>query len=88
MSGKRRPAGRASKRSPSYSARETSFCRAFYPEFEPYEGLCRFDGCCHLSEPGCAVKDAAQRGEIAPERLERYAALFAEVKEKWDRRYS
>ena len=69
-------------------AEDPANLRAFYPEFEPYEGLCRFDGCCHLSEPGCAVKDAAQRGEIAPERLERYAALFAEVKEKWDRRYS
>ena len=69
-------------------AEDPANLRAFYPEFEPDEGLCRFDGCCHLSEPGCAVKDAAQRGEIAPERLERYAALFAEVKDKWDRRYS
>ncbi|MGI5884406.1 MAG: ribosome small subunit-dependent GTPase A [Candidatus Spyradocola sp.] len=58
-----------------------------YPEFAPYEGLCRFDGCCHLSEPDCAVKDAAARGEIAIERLKRYAVLYGELKDKWGRRY-
>lgn len=58
-----------------------------YPEFAPYEGLCRFDGCCHLSEPDCAVKAAAARGEIAMERLKRYAVLYGELKDKWGRRY-
>ena len=58
-----------------------------YPEFAPYEGECRFLGCQHLNEPGCAVKDAAQAGVISRERLERYAVLHQELKEKWGRRY-
>ena len=62
--------------------------RQFYPEFEPYEGSCRFDGCAHLSEPGCAVKAAVESGDIAPERHARYAALYAELKDKWTHRYA
>ena len=58
-----------------------------YPEFAPYEGKCRFLGCQHLNEPDCAVKDAAQQGVISRERLERYAVLHQELKEKWGKRY-
>ncbi len=59
----------------------------FYPEFDAYLGECRFDGCTHRSEPGCAVAEAAARGEISQGRLRRYAELFAERKERWLRRY-
>ena len=58
-----------------------------YPEFAPYEGKCRFLGCQHLNEPDCAVKDAAQQGAVSRERLERYAVLHQELKEKWGKRY-
>lgn len=58
-----------------------------YPEFEPYEGHCRFDGCTHRSEPGCAVRRAADEGKISRGRLERYNSIFQERKEGWDRRY-
>lgn len=61
--------------------------REGYPEFAPYEGKCRFLGCQHLNEPGCAVKEAAAAGEISRERLQRYAILYQEQKEKWGRRY-
>ncbi len=49
----------------------------FFPEFAPYEPRCRFQGCMHISEPDCAVKEALQEGRIARERYENYV-LFAE----------
>ena len=58
-----------------------------YPEFLPYEGKCRFRECLHDREPGCAVGEAAQCGEISRARLERYRALLAEAREVWRERY-
>lgn len=60
---------------------------ALMPEFAPYEGLCRFSGCMHVSEPGCAVKQAAAEGAISHERLQRYAEILVETREKWRNRY-
>jgi ribosome biogenesis GTPase len=60
---------------------------ALVPEFASYEGQCRFSGCMHVSEPGCAVKKAAAEGAISPERLQRYAEILAETREKWRNRY-
>lgn len=46
-----------------------------FREFLPYLGLCFYPDCKHLTEPGCAVLEAVEAGEIAPERYESYAAL-------------
>ena len=48
-----------------------------FREFRPYIGKCRFRDCAHLKEPGCAVLAAVEAGEIAPERHESYARLYA-----------
>lgn len=69
------------------SALEPERLRERYPEFRKYEGKCRFRECLHDREPGCAVTEAAARGEISPERLERYRALLAETREVWRERY-
>lgn len=61
--------------------------KAFYPEFAPYEGQCRFSPCYHLSEPGCAVLEAAREGAISPERVERYHLLLKKAQEAWRNRY-
>lgn len=58
-----------------------------WPEFMPYEGKCRFRECLHDREPGCAVTEAAARGELSESRLERYRALLAETREVWRERY-
>lgn len=58
-----------------------------YPEFAEYRGQCRFSGCLHDAEPGCAVKQAAADGRIPPERLTRYREILRETKEKWRNRY-
>ena len=32
----------------------------YFPEFKDYEDQCRFQGCVHIHEPGCAVKAALE----------------------------
>ena len=51
----------------------------FYPDFE-VDGRCRFDGCNHLKEPDCAVKDAVSSGLINKTRYDNYVLLFEELK--------
>jgi len=36
---------------------------------------CRFKDCRHMEEPGCAVRSAVERGQIAPRRYESYRRL-------------
>ena len=59
--------------------------RDYFPEFVMYEPRCRFQGCMHIHEPGCAVKEALSEGEISQQRYDNYLALYEELKEK--RRY-
>jgi len=61
--------------------------KEYYPEFQAYEGQCRFQPCYHDREPGCAVSAACQKGSISGERLERYRSLLAEVRQTWRERY-
>ena len=61
--------------------------REYYPEFQPYEGKCRFAPCYHGSEPGCAVLQAAKSGLINGERLDRYHILLADCRQAWRNRY-
>ena len=60
---------------------------ALYYEFEQYAPFCRFRGCSHVSEPGCAVKEAVEKGELSPERYERYKNLYKITEENWRKRY-
>ncbi len=53
-----------------------------FREFAPYFGKCRFSGCAHYKEPGCAVRQAVERGEIAPSRYQSYVTLYEAVKDK------
>lgn len=62
--------------------------RYYFPEFREYEGSCRFQGCVHIKEPNCSVKEALQEGKICKERYENYAAFFQELQEKEKRRYT
>ncbi|MBQ2697002.1 MAG: ribosome small subunit-dependent GTPase A [Clostridia bacterium] len=53
----------------------------FFPEIKRVEEPCRFVGCAHMAEPGCAVKEAMEAGKITPERYESYQALYQELKQ-------
>lgn len=57
----------------------------YFREFRKYEGNCRFQGCRHIHEPGCAVKEALEKEEISSLRYEDYLGLYQELREK--RRY-
>lgn len=45
-------------------------------EFEPYLGQCKFTGCSHRVEKGCAVRGAVDAGEIGRRRYESYLAMY------------
>lgn len=47
-----------------------------FPEFGPYLGQCRFRDCLHLTEPGCAVKSAVDRGDLSQMRYDMYRGLM------------
>ncbi len=61
--------------------------RGYFPEFRPLEGSCRFQGCVHVKEPGCAVKDALEQGRIHRSRYDNYVMFYEELKEQEKRRY-
>jgi len=52
-----------------------------FPEFEPWLGECRFRGCTHVHEPGCAIREAAEAGDISPSRMASYIQLHGEATE-------
>lgn len=58
---------------------------SLFPEIKAHEGNCRFNGCSHIKEPDCSVKDALSIGKIAPSRYENYKTLYEELKKikKW-----
>lgn len=49
-------------------------------EFRPYLDGCRFVGCSHTKEKGCAVLEAVRKGAIQKSRHESYLRLYEELK--------
>lgn len=64
-----------------YQLTEGMLERAFR-EFAPYIGHCRFYNCRHLAEPGCAILQAVEKGEISPARHRLYVQLVHESSQK------
>lgn len=54
--------------------------RFYYPEFDAYEGTCRFQGCVHVAEPDCQVKQALENGAFSRERYESYCYIYEELR--------
>ncbi len=52
------------------------------PDLAAHAPACRFTNCAHLQEPGCAVRAAAERGEISASRMRIYAELHEELSRK------
>lgn len=58
----------------------------YFKEFEKFIPHCRFTGCSHTAEKGCAVIEAVKCGEIKNSRHENYKILYNELKnlKKWN----
>lgn len=58
-----------------------------FREFHPYLEQCRFVGCAHVKERGCAVREAVDGGAIAPSRYQSYVRLYDQVKSRpqWEK---
>lgn len=54
----------------------------YFLEFENYEPYCKFNGCVHINEPQCGVKDALEQGKISRIRYENYKFLYEELKQQ------
>jgi len=54
----------------------------YYPEFADYEKSCRFQGCSHIMEPDCGIKQALNMGKISKMRYNNYVALYQELEQR------
>ncbi len=48
----------------------------FFPEMRERMHDCRFNNCRHINEPGCAVLEALENGEIEPSRYDSYLSIY------------
>jgi ribosome biogenesis GTPase len=54
------------------------------PDVAAHAAQCRFANCTHRSEPDCAVRAAAERGDVSPGRLRLYQELYEELSQpRW-----
>nr|WP_295868807.1 ribosome small subunit-dependent GTPase A [uncultured Chitinophaga sp.] len=54
----------------------------YFLEMQPYLSQCQFNNCLHINEPGCAVKEAVEAGEIDPDRYVSYATILETIEEE------
>ena len=52
---------------------------ATFREFKPYLEDCRFVGCAHVKEKGCAIRAALKEGKIPPSRHASYVRLYEQA---------
>ena len=60
---------------------EATDLKDYYVEFNDYEGTCKFNGCSHIHEPGCKVKDALENGHINKRRYDNYVTMYKQLKD-------
>ena len=53
----------------------------YFVEFFELSKDCRYGNCTHTHEPGCAVLEALERGEIAPSRYQSYLSMLEDKEE-------
>jgi ribosome biogenesis GTPase len=56
---------------------DRSVLGAAFPEIAKISARCRYPGCTHLGEEGCAVEPAELKGRIDPERFDAYRGIVA-----------
>lgn len=50
--------------------------RLYFPEMMKLSEQCKFYNCTHVHEPGCAVKEAVEQGEVAQSRYTNYLNML------------
>ncbi|NWG15397.1 MAG: ribosome small subunit-dependent GTPase A [Chloroflexi bacterium] len=55
----------------------------YFREIAPLVSACKFNDCAHFDEPGCAVAEAAERGDIAESRYLSYLSLRMELEDAY-----
>lgn len=57
-----------------------------FPEFARYLGKCRYAGCSHRKERGCAVRNAVEGGAISQSRYKSYLSMYEEAEQykEWE----
>ena len=58
-----------------------------YCDLAPLAGHCKFRNCSHRHEPGCALRQAAEHGDISAERLENFYRIADTLDEEGRERY-
>jgi len=48
----------------------------YFPEMRNLLNQCKFHNCRHINEPGCAVLEALENGEIEPSRYDSYISIY------------
>lgn len=53
----------------------------YFPEMRLLINDCQFNNCMHINEPGCAVKDAVNKGRIHEDRFVSYCTILDKIEE-------
>jgi ribosome biogenesis GTPase len=53
----------------------------YFPEMRGLLANCQFNNCLHINEPGCAIKKAVEKGDIAAERYISYYNILESIQE-------
>lgn len=54
----------------------------YFPEMRQRLHNCQFNNCMHVNEPGCAIKDALNKGEIHVDRYVSYMTILDTIEDK------
>jgi len=55
--------------------------RNYFPDFDPYSHICKFDNCLHYREKECGIKNAVEDQKILSSRYQNYIAMLEEIME-------
>lgn len=56
--------------------------KEYFPEFTEYTENCKFNGCIHIGEKDCGVKQALSEGKITESRYKNYRLIYEELSNK------
>jgi ribosome biogenesis GTPase len=48
-------------------------------ELKPYQGYCKFSNCTHTTEPGCAITEALEKGELSQQRVNSFKKMLEDL---------